>query len=131
MLRRLKPDPEERQPLWLLRREDQALFGGLALLAILSLAVLWQVRGGSSGGLVKYDDLSQGEIHFQTDINQADWPELSELPGVGPTLARRIVDHRQQYGPFRSPEDLRRVRGIGPKTLERIRPHLTPISDER
>jgi competence protein ComEA len=130
MLRRLKPDPEDRQPLWLLRGDDQPTFAGLTLVGILGLALLWQMQGGSSADLVKYDDLSQGEVRFETDLNHAEWPELSELPGVGPTLARRIVEHRQQYGPFRSAEDLRRVRGIGPKTLDRIRPHLTPFHQE-
>jgi competence protein ComEA len=97
--------------------------------ALLGLAILWHVRGGPSGDLVKYDELPRHAIHFETDINQADWAELSELPSVGPTLAKRIVEHREKHGPFHRPEDLRRVHGIGPKTLERIRPHLAPLDD--
>jgi competence protein ComEA len=57
----------------------------------------------------------------------ADWPELSLLPGVGETLARRIVESRSKHGRFADLDDLRRVRGIGPKTLERIRPFLRPL----
>ena len=49
------------------------------------------------------------------------------LPGVGETLARRIVESRSEAGPFTELEALRRVRGIGPKTLERIRPYLRPV----
>ena len=52
------------------------------------------------------------------DMNRASREELQGLPGIGPTLAQRIVEAR----PFRSVEDLRRVRGIGPKTLEKLRP---------
>ena len=55
------------------------------------------------------------------------WPELVTLPEIGELLARRIVDYRQQFGPFKSVEDLRRVRGIGPKTMEHLRPYLEPI----
>jgi competence protein ComEA len=58
------------------------------------------------------------------DINQATAEQLTQLPGIGAKLAQRIVDERAK-APFRSVEDLRRVYGIGAKTLERIRPHVT------
>ena len=54
-------------------------------------------------------------------INQADQSKLAELPGVGPVLARRISDDRNINGPYRRIEDLRRVKGIGPKKLEALR----------
>lgn len=54
------------------------------------------------------------------DVNRADAEALQELPGIGPALAGRIIDARAQ-GPFRSVDDLVRVRGIGPATLERLR----------
>lgn len=57
------------------------------------------------------------------DVNHATAEELRRLPGIGPALSQRIVDKRQQQ-PFRSVEDLRRVRGIGAKTLDRLRPHV-------
>ncbi len=50
--------------------------------------------------------------------------ELAQLPGVGETLARRIVERRQQRGPYRSPEELLNVQGVGKKTLERIKPFI-------
>jgi len=68
---------------------------------------------------------------FLVDVNAAEWPELAQLPEVGETLARRIVDSRQQEGPFLDHDDLRRVRGIGPKTLETIRPYLLPMPSSR
>jgi competence protein ComEA len=46
---------------------------------------------------------------------------------VGETLARRIVETRAAEGPFVDFDDLRRVRGIGPKTLERMKPYLRPL----
>ncbi|MEZ4651138.1 MAG: helix-hairpin-helix domain-containing protein [Candidatus Eisenbacteria bacterium] len=50
--------------------------------------------------------------------------DLTSLPGIGPALAARIVAAREE-APFRTVEDLRRVKGIGAKTLERLRPHLS------
>ena len=54
------------------------------------------------------------------DVNTAPVSELMRLPGVGPVLAERIADHRGRE-PFRAPDDLRKVKGIGPKTMEAIR----------
>jgi competence protein ComEA len=58
------------------------------------------------------------------DLNRASAAELDRLPGIGPVLAGRIVEHRARHGPFRSPEELLAVPGIGPRLLERLRPHL-------
>jgi competence protein ComEA len=55
------------------------------------------------------------------DLNRADTLALLALPGVGPALARRIVEARAA-SPFRSVDDLLKVRGIGPATLARLRP---------
>jgi competence protein ComEA len=55
---------------------------------------------------------------------------MVQLPGLGETLARRIITDRQQRGPFRDIDDLDRVDGIGLRTLERIRPYLVPIPDD-
>ncbi len=59
------------------------------------------------------------------DINSATAKELERLPGIGPQIAGRIVAYREQHGAFKRVDDLTKVRGIGPKTLERLRPHLT------
>lgn len=55
------------------------------------------------------------------DLNAADVGTLRQLPGVGPHLAARIVDHRDRNGPFNRIDDLKAVHGIGPATLERLR----------
>ncbi len=54
-------------------------------------------------------------------VNLASAAELERLPGIGPVLAKKIVDHREANGPFARAEDLLRVSGIGPSTLSAIR----------
>src|SRR5262245_50334576 len=58
------------------------------------------------------------------DLNRASAEELEALPGIGPVLARRIVLDRRESGRFRRAEDLLRVRGVGPRLLERLRPRI-------
>jgi len=55
-------------------------------------------------------------------VNRAHVGELAALPGVGPALARRIVTVRTQQGRFLVLSDLERVKGIGSRTLERLKP---------
>ena len=56
------------------------------------------------------------------DINAASAQDLETLPGIGPVLAGRIVEYREQNGPFQRTDQLTAVRGIGAATYERIRP---------
>jgi competence protein ComEA len=57
-------------------------------------------------------------------INSGDLTELEKLPGVGPSLAQKIIDYRTEHGPFQSTDDLRNVRGIGEKRLAKIAPYV-------
>lgn len=59
------------------------------------------------------------------NLNRADAAALEELPGIGPVLAQRIVEERASNGPFRSVDELDRVKGVGPAVLERVRALLT------
>jgi competence protein ComEA len=58
------------------------------------------------------------------DVNRAGLADLQKLPNIGPVLSQRIIDERGRR-PFRSVEELRRVPGIGPKTLDKLKPFVT------
>lgn len=65
----------------------------------------------------------------QVDVNRASEAELQVVPGIGPAMAKRIVEWRTKNGRFERLDDLLNVRGIGVKTLEKLRPYLT-VGDE-
>jgi len=60
------------------------------------------------------------------NLNTATEADLCRLPGIGPVLAKRIVEHRRKIGGFKSVEQLLDVKGIGEKKLEQIRPYVRP-----
>ncbi len=68
--------------------------------------------------------LSAAEENDPIDLNRATARELIQLPGVGEVIAKRIVDFREEHGPFKRVEDLMKVKGIGEKSLEKIRPYI-------
>ena len=59
------------------------------------------------------------------NVNKASVEELTQLKRIGAKYAEKIVSFREQYGPFKTPEDLLKVQGIGPKTLESNRDRIT------
>ena len=78
------------------------------------LAVLWAVSYHSVG-------IAEG---MRVDINKATVAELDTLPGVGPAIAARIIDFRTKNGPFKRPEDIMNVRGIGEKKFLKMKDRI-------
>ncbi|HHW55113.1 MAG: helix-hairpin-helix domain-containing protein [bacterium] len=74
----------------------------------------------TAGGGGSYSASGTGKIN----LNRATKAELETLPGIGPTLAERIITYREQQGPFRRPEDLKNVSGIGEKTYENLKDYI-------
>ena len=109
-------------------RRQQLVLGLVLLLLLLAVISEWWQRRPKPVFVTESGPVVEGypsENAARLDINRASVEQLGALPGIGPTLAQRIVAHRQQHGPFRSVEDLLRVPGVGPKTYEKIRPYVT------
>jgi competence protein ComEA len=85
--------------------------------------------GGPGGrGSFRIEDMNAFyllTLGMPVPINRCSLEELTALSGIGPGLAAAIVDHRERTGGFHHPEDLLEVHGIGPRTLERLKPHIT------
>lgn len=106
------------------------LLGGTALFATLS-GVLQRSARPEPVAAAAIEDAGLPSEHrspppsapasLTIDLNTAEAAELEMLPGIGPALASRIVEDRRANGPFRSANDLDRVKGIGPRTIAKLR----------
>ncbi len=76
-------------------------------------------------------DEKMAEAAGPIDINTADTAALQTLPGIGETKAAAIIAHREASGPFATVDDLKNVKGIGEKTLEKLKEKITVgVSEE-
>lgn len=92
-----------------------------ALLLILTLSL-------STGLPARYavaQDAAPATPAQVVNVNTATAAQFEALPGIGPSMARRIVAYREKNGPFKKLEDLMNVQGIGEKSFLKLRPHLT------
>ena len=97
---------------------------GAALFLVLMLVMhLWNTRDAARGYYdVKTQKIGREEFVIdRVDINRADVQQLQRLEGIGPVLAQRIVEYRQEVNGFTVVEELLLVEGIGETTLENIR----------
>ncbi|MFC1987617.1 helix-hairpin-helix domain-containing protein [Chloroflexota bacterium] len=96
-----------------------------------SIEALIQAAGGTTGSAnlngLKLYILGTGEEQEpqKVDVNRADVWLLKALPGIGETMAQRIVDYRQQDGPFHNIAEIMKVAGIGTATYEQIKDLIT------
>ena len=108
------------------------LAAGLALLLCAAALILYaplsslapKHQAGFTASTILRSAIGIELPHGTVDVNGADLYELTELPGVGETLAQAIIDERNAHGAFHYPEDLLAVRGIGVKKLEGFRDWL-------
>ena len=113
---------------------------GIFLLVLLCCCALTFIGGFFIGRNTNFTDIQVSALPAQTrettastaattplliDINTADLAQLQTLPGIGPVLAQRILDYRQENGPFSALSELANVSGIGEKILQGILDHAT------
>lgn len=96
---------------------------------LLWLAVEWIVVATRRPDPLLLQRGPEFQTRFRVHINESIWVDWMQLEGIGPSLAQRIIAERNIHGPFSSIEDVGRVPGIGPATLDRIRPWLTMDHD--
>ena len=105
-------------------------FAGVILIITLAIGVIADVledKGtdvsvGRAGEVCSHDScVDSGSQYQRLDINGASREQLLILPGIGPKKADAIIEWRNQNGPFTDVRQLTDVRGIGPKTLERLK----------
>ena len=95
-----------------------------------SLDTLLKAAGGATpeanlSEVSLYIPAGKGQEPQKVDINRAEVWLLQALPEIGETLARRIVDYRQQNGPFHNTSELMKVAGIGAATYQQIKDLIT------
>ena len=78
------------------------------------------VPPGAPAAAIPANDSARDAAIAPVDLNRAGAAELDALPGIGPVLAGRILEHRARNGPFRSVEELRAVRGVGDRLMEKL-----------
>ncbi|MEX0702525.1 MAG: helix-hairpin-helix domain-containing protein [Planctomycetales bacterium] len=117
------PDARD-APRFGLRRNDQLVVGAALAIGLALMAVHWARLSGWGMRPIEIDRQPPLEFQYRLEINTADRLDWAQLPGIGETLAERIVADRETNGHFATIDDLRRVKGIGPKTIDRLRPWL-------
>jgi len=108
----------------LLTRNDQKIVAAVCLFLLLWAGWRWVDLSRWGNEEIEIHNLNAMKTSYLIDINDANWLEYAMLDGIGEVLAKRIIEYRDEQGPFASVQDLRNVKGIGKKTFKKIEPHL-------
>ena len=128
-----KPAEQKAREPWYLRY--QLAFRGrdqvtIAIVIMVCFAgwVFWAtVKYHRYQGIIDVDHAPSKTATYLVDINSAEWPEIANLPGIGPKLAQKIIEYRETHGNYMTEESLLDVSGIGPAKLKKLKSHLAPI----
>ena len=110
-------------------RPSRPVFFCLALALLCAASCVRLPRRYHTAGAVETHrsgpDAARAVTTPSVNINRATREELERLPGVGPALAQRIIEHRERHGAFRRVEHLLTVRGISERRFMELRAHVT------
>lgn len=96
------------------------------VVALLAAVGIGEVRSRRRAGPpIRVQQGDRARYAYRIDLNSADWAELTLLPGIGEATAKRIVEHREKIGGFKSLEQLAEVRGLGKARLAEIADYVT------
>jgi competence protein ComEA len=97
------------------------------ILLIVALATALSVSGALAQARATNapEPAKTAEVGKLVNVNQATVDQLTTINGIGPVMAKRIVEFREKNGPFKKMEDLLAVQGIGEKKLERLRAQIS------
>ncbi|MCX7994645.1 MAG: helix-hairpin-helix domain-containing protein [candidate division WOR-3 bacterium] len=101
------------------RKESIILIFLILIFSLINISNYLESRSNS-----RYYQLIIKEEAKQISINSASLEEIELLPGIGPALARRIIEYRERNGGFKEISEIKKVKGIGEKLFEKIRPYI-------
>lgn len=109
--------------LWL-NKGDRKFIGVFVAVFLMLSGYHWATLGGWGMRPIELERQPARQYDFRIDINSAGWVEWTQIEGIGEATANKIVADRESNGAFKSIDELLRVKGVGPKTLEKMRPFL-------
>ena len=109
-------------PIHIISKTEKEEFKRAAIHAYASQGIQDNETHNIAAGDATEKNIKDGEelVNINTAVKQ----ELMALPKIGPITAERIIRFRDDFGPFRSIDDLAKIKGIGPKTLERLKTQI-------
>jgi len=110
-----------------LRPRDQLALMATLLVTVVLIGIWVGTLAVQSSGLATVETMAARNAVPKIDLNKADWTELSALPKIGESTARRIIQFRQEHGPFADLNALTNVKGIGQSTLKAIQPYVAQL----
>lgn len=107
--------------------QHEPLIAIIFLACLVGMSAYFVQRTYIQNGIVDIDSSAPLSAQFQIDLNTAEIGEIVLLPGVGEKLASQIIEYREEWGGFQSPDSLKNVPGIGERKLESLLPFLLPF----
>lgn len=121
---------ENESPTWLwLTKFDRTIVALFVAVFLMLSGYHWATLGGWGMQPIEIERHPTRQYDFRIDINSASWVEWTQIEGIGEATAQKIIADRESNGPFRKIDDLLRVKGIGPKSLNKMRPFLHEPSE--
>lgn len=114
-----------------LRRHEQVTLFAILVVCLLLMGGYFLQLHWMHGRLIDIDEMDFQATSYSVDLNQADWPELANIPNIGEKLAKAIVKFRTENGGFDEVDQLNDVPGIGPAKLNAMRAYLLPLTNKQ